>query len=434
MRLFQYGHRWGRAWGRFFRLREEDHGRFLLNLQVACLFHDLGKANAEFFALVSGKSVMQTLRHEHISALVLHPPAVREWLKGNPALDLEVITAAVLSHHLKAAPDGDWKWGQPRAALFLVLYLQHPEVGRILERIATTAGLPSAPALTPQPWSPKEPWQQAWAAGNRAALDVRAFLRRAHHEESAIERRRLLLAVKAGLICADSAASALEREAGSFDWINETANDAAVTAEEIASKIIEPRMAQVAKDKGKPFELHAFQHLAGKQGPRALLRAACGMGKTMAAWKWAETQARTREIGRVIFLYPTRGTATEGFRDYVAWAPESDASLITGTARYELDRIHGEPGGEGAGGVWEELSVAPRRRSDSLRWGTGSGASSARRSTSFSRSWSTSTTASACSRCSPTARSSSTRSTASTATPSTTWWPSWRPSTSRFSA
>lgn len=343
VRLFRHEHRWGRAWVRFFRLREEDHARFLLNLQVACLFHDLGKANAEFFALVSGKSVIQTLRHEHISALVLHLPAVREWLKGNPALDLEVITAAVLSHHLKAAPDGDWKWGQPRAALFLALYLQHPEVGRVLERIATTAGLPSAPALTPLPWSPKGPWQQAWAAGNRAALDVRGFLRRAHDEASAVERRRLLLAVKAGLICADSAASALEREAGSFDWINETANDSAVTAEEIASKIIEPRMAQVAKDKGKPFELHAFQHLAGKQGPRALLRAACGMGKTMAAWKWAETQARTREIGRVIFLYPTRGTATEGFRDYVAWAPESDASLITGTARYELDRIMENP-------------------------------------------------------------------------------------------
>lgn len=72
-------------------------------------------------------------------------------------------------------------------------------------------------------------------------------------------------------------------------------NDAAVTAEEIAFEVIEPRMAQVAKDKGKPFELHAFQHLAGKQGPRALLRAACGIGKTMAAWKWAETQARTRD-------------------------------------------------------------------------------------------------------------------------------------------
>jgi len=49
-------------------------------------------------------------------------------------------------------------------------------------------------------------------------------------------------------------------------------------------------------------------------------------------------------IGRVVFLYPTRGTATEGFRDYVAWAPETEASLLHGTARYELESIAESPG------------------------------------------------------------------------------------------
>jgi CRISPR-associated endonuclease/helicase Cas3 len=76
---------------------------------------------------------------------------------------------------------------------------------------------------------------------------------------------------------------------------------------------------------------------------KALLLAACGAGKTLAAWKWAEQQSREREIGRVIFLYPTRGTATEGFRDYVGWAPEADAALVTGTARYELEAMADNP-------------------------------------------------------------------------------------------
>lgn len=48
-------------------------------------------------------------------------------------------------------------------------------------------------------------------------------------------------------------------------------------------------------------------------------------------------------MGRVVFLYPTRGTATEGFRDYVAWAPEAEASLVHGTSRYELDAIARNP-------------------------------------------------------------------------------------------
>lgn len=343
VRLFQEKHRWGRAWRRFFKLHPERHARFLLNLQVACLFHDIGKANAEFLAMVNHKAVQQTLRHEHISALVLHLPAIRRWLQGNPELDLEVITAAVLSHHLKAAESGDWKWCQPRTSLPITLYLQHAEVLQILERIAAIAGLPPAPALPPQPWSEKAPWLEAWRLGDMAAKRLQLSLGRVKEDQEVHERRRLLLAVKAGLMCADSAASALEREGRSFDWINQAADDAAVTGDEIAFKIIEPRMKQVAAEKGKPFELHQFQKLAGKQGPRALLRAACGMGKTLAAWKWAEAQARGREIGRVIFLYPTRGTATEGFRDYVAWAPESDAALMSGTAQYELDQIFDNP-------------------------------------------------------------------------------------------
>ena len=65
------------------------------------------------------------------------------------------------------------------------------------------------------------------------------------------------------------------------------------------------------------------------------------MGKTIAAWRWAEAQAKTHAFGRVIFLYPTRGTSTEGFRDYVSWAP--DAALVHGTSTYELEAMAQNP-------------------------------------------------------------------------------------------
>jgi CRISPR-associated endonuclease/helicase Cas3 len=87
-------------WCRFFKVQDADE--FLLHLRVAALFHDLGKANNEFNAAVTSKGfVQQTLRHEWISALILHLPQVRDWLEPSN-LNLEVITAAVLSHHLKA--------------------------------------------------------------------------------------------------------------------------------------------------------------------------------------------------------------------------------------------------------------------------------------------------------------------------------------------
>ena len=72
---------------------------------------------------------------------------------------------------------------------------------------------------------------------------------------------------------------------------------------------------------------------------RALLIAPCGSGKTLAAWRWVAARGRERPIGRAIFLYPTRGTATEGFRDYVSHAGPELAALVHGTADLDLDNL-----------------------------------------------------------------------------------------------
>ena len=72
--IFRLDRRWGQNWCRFFKLNDaEMQKRFLLNLRIAGLFHDIGKANEDFYrAVTSGPPfVTQTLRHEHISALVL---------------------------------------------------------------------------------------------------------------------------------------------------------------------------------------------------------------------------------------------------------------------------------------------------------------------------------------------------------------------------
>src|SRR5690606_27121402 len=113
---------------------------------------------------------------------------------------------------------------------------------------------------------------------------------------------------------------------GSIDqWIEEVVHMEPLSGHDIAEKIVAPRVRQISQRTGRPFVFHRFQELAAEQGRRALLLAGCGAGKTLAAWRWAESQVRTEPIGRVIFLYPTRGTATEGFRDYVGWAPSGEA-------------------------------------------------------------------------------------------------------------
>src|ERR1700749_1084042 len=65
--IFRLDGRWGRNWCRFFQIQgRKAQERFLLHLRVAALFHDIGKANEDFYAAVSSFGrVAQTLRHEH---------------------------------------------------------------------------------------------------------------------------------------------------------------------------------------------------------------------------------------------------------------------------------------------------------------------------------------------------------------------------------
>lgn len=339
IQIFRLNGRWGRNWCRFFKLNElEMQEKFLLHVRLAALFHDIGKANEDFYsAVTSPKFFQQTLRHEHLSALLLHLPEVRAWLWQNRLLDLEVITGAVLSHHTKAqGENGKWRWCQPKTKTTLQLFYSHPEINAVLDRIKEVADLPTPLRLSSSVWADRMPWSGAYEDGRNTAT---RFMREVRKNT---ERRGFLLAVKVGLIVADAVASGLVREGYRFDWIDEKVHSTAIAEDDIATNILNPKRNQLAK--GNPsFDWHEFQKRAATLGQRALLLAACGAGKTVAAWKWAEAQAKEREIGKVLFLYPTRGTATEGFRDYVGWAPEAEAALVHGTSRYELEAIAENP-------------------------------------------------------------------------------------------
>ncbi|MBU4232527.1 MAG: CRISPR-associated helicase Cas3', partial [Proteobacteria bacterium] len=168
---------------------------------------------------------------------------------------------------------------------------------------------------------------------------LRRLKRRLREDEGL---HRLLMAVRAALILADSAASAAPRIDQKIEHWLETAFRETLTGEFVETQIISPRVEQIKAQK-RWRGWSDFQLSAEDLSARALLLAPCGSGKTLAAWRWIKGRLHVKPAARVIFLYPTRATATEGFRDYVSWAPEADVALIHGTAAYELEGMFDDP-------------------------------------------------------------------------------------------
>ena len=292
--------------------------RFRRAVLVAALLHDLGKANDHFQEMVQGRYRTQWLRHEAVSFLITRLPEIREWIA--PALEgtcpLDVVLWATAGHHRK------FPESTPVSSDRMTVYLDHPDFRSALDLGRGGFGLDlGAP---PQITSRLELGDSSVESGERDPLEEAEVEAKKQKRGMTEEDRRFLAAVKACLICADVAGSIGRRgEESMADWIPR-AFARAPTAEQLRG-IVEKR----TNNKG----LRDFQKEVERAGGDvALVLAGCGTGKTVAAY----ARAANRHPGRrVFFCSPTTGTATEGYRDYLA-DPSLAADLIHG--RSEVDK------------------------------------------------------------------------------------------------
>jgi CRISPR-associated endonuclease/helicase Cas3 len=338
----------GNAWLRFFKVPPADFSHFYANGIAACGLHDLGKANNGFQSAVRGKQGAQVMRHEHLSALILFLPQFRDWLATCPLIDVDVVLSAVAGHHLKASPTREAYYPALGEKLgdvadLLKVLKDDADFHAVLNQVARRLEMQDCKAELPALWSYSPNIGQDISAQSEALIDNFRLKRTALKES--VEQLNLLLAVKAAVIAADAAGSGLVREGHKIkEWLDEAFDDSrSLDGARIESDIIKPRLEEIAQKTGKLFEWNDFQHGAAKLPDRALLLAACGSGKTLAAWRWIQSCLVQHSRQRVIFLYPTRATATEGFRDYVSHAPEADAALLHGTSAYELQDMFSNP-------------------------------------------------------------------------------------------
>jgi len=328
--------RLGKCWLRFFKLPLEDWTRFYWNLLAAELSHDWGKANDGMQLVLTGKGE-QAIRHEHFSALLIGLPAVTDWLKGNSQLDVPLVLSAVLTHHLKASGKLD---GFATATSGTLVRLKDRD-GQFAELVRETGerlGLHNLNMATiPETWVMGKPPQDIRVHRTRIQDTALGPIKK-----QSVDDRRMLTAVRAALIAADAAGSGYARErhpVGKTVW-KQFVEREPLTSEYVWREVINKRIADLnelfKKQNREPFKWNEFQEACDHLSDRALLLAPCGSGKTLAAWRWIAARAAERPVGRVLFLYPTRATAKEGFRDYVSWAPGADASLMHGNAAFDL--------------------------------------------------------------------------------------------------
>jgi CRISPR-associated endonuclease/helicase Cas3 len=298
--------------------------------RLAAYLHDWGKANNHFQMVVRNdlKSLdpeyrrnpmqqPQMIRHEVASALLAWD--FREWLQQCPNADFMTALAAAGGHHLKMGGKqgkdtgefGELRDGSGETGIHW--YIHHPYFEKLIQYGMQTLGLPRDVKVK----GIKSWWDVQTVKNKRFEILDEAF---ADWEPD----EALLAVVKALLIAGDSIGSASSQSSINLqEWmVNEL--EQRLTIEDL-QKVIDARRG--------PHELRPFQVDLGNSSKRVTLaRAGCGTGKTLGAYNWAKTHAVGRKL---FFCYPTTGTSTEGFLDYVQ--DEVESVLLHSRANVDLE-------------------------------------------------------------------------------------------------
>ena len=302
---------------------------------LASAVHDIGKANDHFQDMLLGTRYVQQhpqgMRHEWVAVLMLRH--LKTWLLpavGDDETDFAIAEWAVAGHHPAYNHESPPRSCPPGSGVEIRCHTDHTDFAAIL------GWLKDRFALSAEPPPLGETLRPLVGAGN-AFLDLARWSKCAQRlwEETLKKSadRRLVAAVKSCLIAADVAGSALPREIPdeSERWATISRMFARIpTAGDLRF------LADYGLEGHNPREFQVA--VANHPDDVVFVKAGCGTGKTVAAY----LRAATRYVGRrLYFCYPTTGTATEGYKDYLfPEAPKAGTSHTQGAAEQErLERV-----------------------------------------------------------------------------------------------
>jgi len=311
--------------------------RFNRVASLAAALHDLGKANDHFQGILQdipercGR--LQGLRHEWVTLLILSEPLLEAWL--SPVfneIEIEKLSlyCAITGHHPAYNRPSPPLQATDGTGSEIKLYLRHPDFVKSLEFVAGAFALGKPPILQESRLSLLADPTSAFSRIQKFFMEAEATW-----EEIGAEEQRFIAAVKACLIAADAAGSTLPRKLDSLNkrmtWIRRAFAETPTPAQ----------LGEIVQIGLSGNELRSFQKTIAEQaGEVTFVKAGCGSGKTLAAYHWARMRCPGK---RLYFCYPTTGTATEGYRDYLfdfeTKKGRFGAELFHGRADIDLDII-----------------------------------------------------------------------------------------------
>ncbi len=301
----------------------EYHDRLHRCVLLAAAVHDLGKANDHFQGMIcrtkDRKDRQQGIRHEWVTVLMLK--SLREWLL--PAVsgredDFAIVEWAVAGHHPAHNHDSPPRLCPAGAGVEIQLYCGHDDFLECIRWLGERF------ARAPLPKLKTVPRNLVGAENVFAELVTWSKAARRVWDRMNARDKRLVAAVKDCLVAADIAGSALPPklsvESERWQWITESFADKPKPGE-LHEVVAERSKTFTERNEGR----ERFQSdVANSKTDVTYVKAGCGSGKTLAAYMWAAKNHPTR---RVYFCYPTTGTATEGFKDYL-YEPDIKADLF----------------------------------------------------------------------------------------------------------
>jgi CRISPR-associated endonuclease/helicase Cas3 len=294
----------------------------------AIWIHDWGKVSSDFQAFIHSKSTKkllkdwykindpllpiahQAIRHELLSVILAYRvKSIYTWLKSTSNVDIAAVLVGVITHHLKSHKQN--YFDPDKIVLPLKIYTskkQTSDFEQILnlgvKYFKLSSQLPNN-ILTIDKISIKQ--LQIWIEEVKDWC-TDTIAKNCDHN---LEKQKKIAAVKALVMSADLAASALfTKERGERDytqWIKDA----------LAEYLIVKEIDEVIKARLKGKSLLPFQVKEKEYSSRVLIViAGCGAGKTIVPFVRFQRLIEQGLKAKMFFCYPTTATTSQGFEDY----------------------------------------------------------------------------------------------------------------------